>query len=80
MLRAYKPHKIFFVKMLEKLNLKKNEMLYVGDTLDNDVVGPHKVGIRAVWLNRKSKKRKPKEAISDFEVKNLGELSSLKIK
>jgi len=78
MLRSYKPHKIFFIKMLEKLKLNKNEMLYVGDTLSNDVAGPHKVGIRAVWLNRKGKKRKPNEEKPDFVIKSLEELSSLK--
>jgi len=79
-LGVYKPHKNFFIKILKKLKLKKNEMLYVGDTLANDVAGPHKVGIRAVWLNRKNRKRKPNEAKPDFTVKSLEELSSLKIK
>lgn len=79
MLRAYKPHKKFFINMLKKLNFKKNEILYVGDTLSNDVAGPHKAGIKAVWLNRKNKRRKFNEAKPDFTVKNLEQLISLKI-
>lgn len=79
-LKAYKPHKKFFINMLKKLKSKKNEILYVGDNLATDVEGPHKIGIRAVWLNRKNRRRKPNEAKPDFTIKNLTELDALKIK
>lgn len=79
MLKVYKPHKNFFIKMLAKLKIKKKEIIYVGDSLANDVTGPHKVGIKAVWINRKNKKRKRNEAKPDFVINSLNELISLKI-
>jgi len=80
MLKMYKPHKKFFTEMLKKLKTRKDEILYVGDAIANDVIGPHRIGVRTVWINRKNQKRKQNEAKPDFTVKSLEELSSLKIK
>jgi 2-haloalkanoic acid dehalogenase type II len=75
MLKFYKPHMQFYKKMLEKIKLKKDEIIYVGDTLKNDVFIPKKLGIKAVWINRKNKKITGKKP--DFIIKSLKELIKL---
>lgn len=79
MLKVYKPHKKFFIKTLNKLKIKKDEILYIGDSLTNDVAGPHKSGIKVVWINRKNEKRKANDPKPEFIIKSLDDLISLKI-
>lgn len=80
MLKYYKPHKKFFIKMLNKINMDNDEILYIGDSLSNDIAGPHKAGIKTVWINRKNKRRKPNDAKPDYTINSLYEITSLKIK
>ncbi|MBE5104739.1 HAD family hydrolase [Bacillus thuringiensis] len=44
-----KPHPEIFKRALQKLNVKAEECLYVGDHPENDVLGSENVGIRGVW-------------------------------
>lgn len=74
MLKFYKPHKRFFEKLLMKIKVSKEEIVYIGDSLENDIKGSHKVGIKAVWINRKNKKRKTKDTKPDYVINNLKEL------
>ncbi len=50
---AAKPDSRLFEIALEKANCSKQELLHVGDSLENDVTGAINAGIRCVWLNRK---------------------------
>lgn len=43
----------FWHKVLTRLNAKSNELIMIGDSLEQDVLGPQRVGIRAIWLNWK---------------------------
>jgi FMN hydrolase / 5-amino-6-(5-phospho-D-ribitylamino)uracil phosphatase len=47
-----KPHADFFHAMLAAAGARPEEVVYVGDSYDHDVVGAAAVGIRTVWLNR----------------------------
>lgn len=51
-LKCYKPAREFFRQILLENNLDVNEVLFVGDSLSDDVFGPQAVGMKAVWLNR----------------------------
>ena len=55
-LRVYKPQEAFYQKILDRLQVKADEALFVGDSLLDDVWGPQRVGIRACWVNRKGEK------------------------
>ncbi|UNP75940.1 HAD family hydrolase [Bacillus nitratireducens] len=44
-----KPHREIFERALQKLNVKAEECLYVGDHPENDVLGSEQVGILGVW-------------------------------
>jgi putative hydrolase of the HAD superfamily len=71
-----KPDPRIFTIALESLGLRANEAIAIGDSLERDVVGAHRAGLRCVWLNREhsaySAAAKP-----DYEVASLGELPRL---
>ena len=53
--RAYKPRSEIFEKALSLLDLSPEEVLHVGDSLNNDVRGAKSQGIRVLWINRKKR-------------------------
>ena len=52
-LRVYKPHPVFYEKILAALSLQPEEVLFVGDSLTDDVYGPRQAGLKTCWVNRK---------------------------
>ena len=54
-LRAYKPSNIFFEKLLIKINYNKDEVLFIGDSIEDDIIGANTVGLKSVLVNRKNK-------------------------
>ncbi len=75
--RAYKPLPSPFWHILEKLNVRPEEAIYVGDTPYDDVLGAKGVGMRAVWINRHGASIGPLEVTPDYEVKSLNELPEI---
>jgi HAD superfamily hydrolase (TIGR01662 family) len=47
-----KPHPAFFERILEKLEFKSDETMFVGDTWATDIAGALGVGMHAVWIDR----------------------------
>ena len=45
-----KPHPLVFEMLVEKLGFEKHQILYVGDSLDPDVLGATQSGLRPVWM------------------------------
>ena len=72
MLRAYKPEKAFYEKVLKTLEWKAEETVYVGDSPLEDVVGPKGIGMKTVLLDRKERYGETAEA--DAVIKTLLEL------
>lgn len=52
-LQVYKPQKAFYERILTELSLLPQEVLFVGDSLTDDVRGPAQVGMKTCWVNRK---------------------------
>ena len=52
-LRCYKPNPKFFKKILEENGLVAEEVLFVGDSVTDDILGPKAVGMKTVWVDRK---------------------------
>ncbi|MEB4869154.1 HAD family hydrolase [Priestia megaterium] len=44
-----KPHKDIFLRALKALDVSAEESVYIGDHLENDVLGARGAGIHAVW-------------------------------
>jgi len=50
-----KPNPKTFEIMLKKLKVKKNEVLMVGDSLEDDVKAAEKFGIKGILIDRENK-------------------------
>lgn len=72
-----KPHPIMFESAVNHLQLKPNQIMYVGDQPDKDVAGAGALGIKTVWINRDQIKSKKAGAKPDFTITALSELESL---
>lgn len=53
--RSYKPRAELFRLAMHTTGLKAENLLHVGDSYQNDVVGARAAGLSAVWLNRTGK-------------------------
>ncbi|MGV7221276.1 MAG: HAD family hydrolase [Nitrospinales bacterium] len=47
-----KPHKFIFEFAINRLDLSPNQILFVGDDYNMDVIGAQGAGMQAAWLNR----------------------------
>lgn len=59
MVRCYKPHPALFAKALEISGCGTDEVLHIGDSVQSDVEGALRAGIRPVLLDRTGKKKPP---------------------
>lgn len=73
-LRCYKPSKCFYLSILADAGLEPEEVLFVGDSLVDDVYGPQQIGTKTCWVNRSNKMT---EHTPDYVVNNLMEIEHL---
>ncbi|MCM1115076.1 MAG: HAD family hydrolase [Clostridium sp.] len=76
-MQVYKPRREFYIKILNALNAEPSEVLFVGDSLIDDVAGPQKLGIKTCWINRKN--ADSNDIKPDYIITGLTELLSLPI-
>ena len=75
MLQVYKPNKIFYQSIINDLHIAATDVIFIGDSLIDDVYGPQSVGMKTCWINRKGQKNasiKP-----DYEISDLKELYNI---
>jgi HAD superfamily hydrolase (TIGR01549 family) len=65
-----KPHPSIFMTTLEKLGVKANQSLHVGDDPIADIQGARNIGMKTVFVNRKEVKTN-----ADVEVRGIAELT-----
>ncbi len=70
-LRCYKPNPIFFKKILEENGLSPQDVMFVGDSITDDILGPKTIGIKTTWIDRNGIGG---ENGQDYTISNLGEL------
>lgn len=51
-LKCYKPDSRFFSQILDDNGLSSHEVLFVGDSITDDILGPKAIGIKTVWIDR----------------------------
>lgn len=68
-----KPDPEIYRIALKKAGCSKEELLHVGDSLENDVIGAKNAGIKSIWLNRNQDKTSP-EIEAECEIQSLIEL------
>ena len=52
-------------------------IVFIGDSLVDDVAGPKTIGIRSVWVNREAKPVPPDAVCPDYTVSNISEIEGL---
>jgi 2-haloalkanoic acid dehalogenase type II len=74
---AYKPNPAIFDKALAALGVEPGEVLYVGDSQEDDLVASHRGGIRMAWLNREGESLMDGIPKPKFEITSLSEVLDL---
>ncbi len=73
-----KPHREIFMRTLQKDHLQPDEVLFVGDTYNQDIRGAKSVGMRTCWLNsRNEPKALATAGPPDYELETLSALVDL---
>lgn len=72
-----KPNPRIFVHLLELMRLGPHEVLFVGDSAADDVLGAQRAGIRVAWLSESKGPFPAHIASPDFVLNNLTELPAL---
>ena len=76
-MRVYKPVKAFYETILQELDLEPEEALFAGDSLLDDVYGPHQAGIRSCWINRRGEKLKENDPQPEYIAEDLMKLAAI---
>lgn len=71
-----KPRKEIFLKTLEKDSLKPDEVIFIGDTYSQDIIGAKSAGLKTIWLNCRQEAVND-EDYADFKIQKLEELDKL---
>ncbi len=53
--KSYKPRSELFDMALKETNLKPQEVVHIGDSLNSDIKGASNSGINTIWINRNNK-------------------------
>ena len=64
---AVKPNNLMYEVALKKFKVKPNEVVMVGDTLEDDVLAPEKLGIHGIVIDRKKKYVSYEKRITSLE-------------
>ena len=71
-----KPNPQIFTTVLDRLGVSGDAALMVGNSVESDIVGAKKVGMRTVWLNR-DKKENENSVKPDHEIITLNKLEAI---
>jgi HAD superfamily hydrolase (TIGR01662 family) len=74
---AQKPAREIFEAALDRLKVKAENTIMVGNRIDADIVGANRIGMKSVWFkwnNRYQETISNKEERPDFVIKSLPEL------
>ena len=72
-----KPEPAMFEEAMRRTRLRPDEIVHVGDHLENDVAGAKRLGWYTVWINRGRAPRPNVAAAADAEVACLSELPAV---
>lgn len=70
-LKCYKPNPKFYRSILDENGLSPQEVMFVGDSITDDVLGPKVVGIKTTWIDRNGIGGKNGQ---DYTISDLSEL------
>ncbi len=70
-LKCYKPNTKFYKNILDDHGLSPKEVLFVGDSITDDILGPKSIGIKTAWIDRDGIGG---DMGQDYTITNFGEL------
>lgn len=71
-----KPDPRLFEVAIGRAGCTGRQLLHVGDSFQNDIVGAKRAGVKSVWLNRQREDNETEEQ-PDFEISSLRELTEI---
>jgi len=74
MLQKYKPNLDFYKDILKLNHWKVEETIFIGDSMDDDVLGPSRVGLKTIFINRKGISDQELLKLPSVAINNMGEL------
>jgi len=72
-----KPRRDIFDVALERLGVRAQDALFVGDRADMDVLGAQQIGMDAAWINPDAEPLPPGVARPTYEIRDLGDLTGI---
>ena len=72
---CHKPCKEVFIEASKKIDLPCEEILFVGDTAETDIIGAQSVGMKTAWI--RMGRSYPLENKPDFEIDHVKDLGSI---
>ena len=69
-----KPDPNLFFIALEQLNLTPDDAIYVGDSIEHDVIGAQSAGMKVVHINREGQQNSHLNAVPDWTFTRLGQV------
>lgn len=73
-----KPREELFIRTLKKDGLLSDEVIFVGDTYKQDIIGAQKAGLKTIWLNNRNEPKEwAKDNLPNYEIKELKEILNI---
>jgi HAD superfamily hydrolase (TIGR01549 family) len=72
-----KPRRDIFDAALDRLGVRPEASLFVGDRADIDVAGAQRIGMDAAWINPEAAPLPPGIEPPTYEIRDLGELAAI---
>lgn len=72
-----KPDPAVFKLIEDRLNISAEDLIYIGDSHENDVVGAKKAAWQCIWINKYEKKLSPEDIKPDREITSSREVSQV---
>ena len=73
-----KPHPAIFQSALDHFHVEENQAVMVGDLMETDILGAHQIGMKSIWITRRSvETANPINVKPDAVVSTLGEIPPL---
>ena len=73
---AHKPNPLIFNTLLERICLRPENVIMIGDSLKNDIQGAKNADIKSVWYNPEHDKNET-NILPDYEISNLSQLKDM---
>lgn len=77
MIEKYKPDKYFYQYILQCEGYEPSEVVFIGDSLRDDIEGPKTIGISTILVDRMSRFDMSENIHPDYIVKDIGEILGL---